>query len=187
MRKNNVSIPSCANGDGAPSPHADRTPERDLLRRSWQPLKYRHATPVRRLLLFCLVLAALFTALRWAKISQRDPQIAPTEMPKSASDLAVFLRYKLPRARIVSTRADGRIDRSFILTIGDSDEATLRKLIRAADRAEEWQGTVLCECLVNWETAELFLEQWGEHAFARPPFVFFGDRELLAQINEALH
>ncbi len=98
----------------------------------------------------------------------------------------MFLRDKLPKARIVSTRADGQIDRSFILTIGDADEWTLRRLPRVANRAEEWHGTVLCECLVNWETAELYLEQWEEYSLARPPFVFFGDKELLAQINEAL-
>jgi hypothetical protein len=107
-------------------------------------------------------------------------------MPKSATELALFLRDKFPEARIISTRADGQIDRSFILTIGGSDESALRRLARLADRAGEWHGTVLCEHLVNGETAELFLEQWGEYAFARQPFVFFGDKTLLAQIDESL-
>jgi hypothetical protein len=39
---------------------------------------------------------------------------------------------------------------------------------------------------VNWEAAELFLEGWGECVYVRPPFVFFGDKELLARIKEAL-
>src|SRR5262245_3335815 len=139
-----------------------------------------------RLLLFSLALAVVTILLRWHAISRYDPQGAPTEIPKSAPDFAMFLRDKLPRARIISTRTDGRIDRSFFLTIGDSDEVTLRSLPRVADRAEEWQGTVLCECLVNWDTGELFLEEWGEYALARPPFVFFGDKKLLAKIDEAL-
>jgi hypothetical protein len=143
-------------------------------------------TPARRLLLFSTALAVVSTALSWNAISRRDPQSDPTKLPRNASDLAMFLRDKLPKARIISTRADGQIDRSFILTIGDADEWTLRRLPRVTNRAEEWHGTVLCECLVNWETAELYLEQWEEYALARPPFVFFGDKELLAQINEAL-
>jgi hypothetical protein len=135
--------------------------------------------------LFSLTLASVTLVLRW-HVTSLDPRSAPTNFPKNATDLAVFLQNKLPKARIISTRVDGRIDRSFLLTIGSSDERTLRSLPRVGDRAGEWQGTVLCECLVNWETADLFLEQWGEHAFARPPFVFFGDKELLAKINEAL-
>jgi hypothetical protein len=139
-----------------------------------------------RLLFFSLALAIVSTILGWHAIIPRDPQGSPTEIPKNATELAKFLRDKLPKARIISTRVDGQIDRSFFLTIGDSDEPTLRSLPRAADRADEWQGTVLCECLVNWDTAELFLEEWGEYALARPPFVFFGDKKLLAKINEAL-
>jgi hypothetical protein len=135
--------------------------------------------------LFSLALALVTIVVRWHAASL-DPRGTPTNIPKNATDLAAFLRHKLPKARILSTRVDGRIDRSFLVTIGSSDELTLRSLPRVADRAGEWQGTVLCECLVNWETADLFLEQWGEHAFARPPFVFFGDKELLERINEAL-
>jgi hypothetical protein len=147
----------------------------------------KNKTPTRQLLLFSLALAVVSSALSWNVISRRDPAIAPTKIPQNASDLVVFLRDKLPKARIVSTRADGRIDRSFILTIGDSDEYSLRRLPRVANRADEWHGTVLCECVVNWETADLYLEQWEQYALVRPPFVFFGDKELLAQINEELH
>jgi hypothetical protein len=139
-----------------------------------------------RLLLFSLALLVATTILSWHAISRRHPHGASAQLPTSAPGLAAFLRDKLPNARIVSTRTDGRIDRSFFLAIGDSDEQTLRSLPRVADRAGEWRGTVLCECLVNWETADLFLEEWGEYAFARPPFVFFGDKKLLAKIEETL-
>jgi hypothetical protein len=107
-------------------------------------------------------------------------------MPDSADEMAKLLRSKLRGARIVSTRADGRIDRSFFLTMRDSDEDALRKLPRVPDRIKQWRGSVMCEWLVDWQPAELFLEEWGEHGLAQPPFVFFGDKDLLAQIKEAL-
>jgi hypothetical protein len=53
-------------------------------------------------------------------------------------------------------------------------------------RAEQWRGTVMCEWLADWQPAELFLEEWGEHGFAQRPFVFFDDKDMLAQIKEAL-
>jgi hypothetical protein len=133
-----------------------------------------------------VILTAALAFLSWQAISWRGPLGDGTATPTTAAEMASFLRGKLPGARVVSTRADGRIDRSFLLTLGDLEDEKLRKLPRVADRAEEWHGTVLCEWLVNWEPAELFLEQWGENAYARPPFVFFGDKRLLARIKEVL-
>jgi|SRR5579884_66897 len=170
-----------------PTPCIDRTQGRSRLLRSRQILKsYCQAGPVGWLILFFVAGTATAAFLAWRKTNECDPQISPTNIPDSAAGMAALLRGKLPGARIVSTRADGEIDRSFILTVRDWDEDTLRSLPRASDRAGQWRGTVLCEWLVDWQPAELFLEEWGEYGFAFPPFVFFGDKELLAQIREAL-
>jgi hypothetical protein len=39
---------------------------------------------------------------------------------------------------------------------------------------------------MNSEPDDLFLEEWGKYALSLPPFVFFGDKELLEQIKDAL-
>jgi hypothetical protein len=167
MRENELAVRPCTNGEEKP--------------RTCYPA--RHGV---RLLCFTLLLGVFTTALGWQVANRRNPQIVRAPLPKSAADLAVLLREKLPEARIVSTRADGQIDRSFLLTVRQTDANTLRSLPRVAERAEQWQGTVLCEWVVNWETAEPFLEQWGAFALALPPFVFFGDRELLQRIEDTL-
>src|SRR5262249_32498907 len=130
-------------------------------------------------------LGVIFIAMSWRSSRRYDWPEASAEVPQSASDLAVFLQARFPKARIISTRADGQIDRSFLLTMSESDEPTLRRLPRIAERASQWRGTVMCECLVHWETEELLLEPWGEYGLACPPFVFFGDKELLEQIKQA--
>jgi hypothetical protein len=187
MSESDSPFQSCVSGDGGrPSPRSDRIRGRELVWRGWQPLKSCQAGPVVRLLLLSVALATVSAFLAWHATNRCEPQDAPADNLGNASGLAVLLRDKLPEARIVSTRADGQIDRSFILTVGGWDGDTLRRLPRVPDRAGEWSGTVLCEWLVNWEPAELFLEEWGEYGFARPPFVFFGDKELLARIREAL-
>ena len=140
---------------------------------------------VLRLLLSAVLVGLVTTGLLWRVTSPSDSVDTPTQLPKSAAALAVFLKEKIPPARIVSTRTDGQIDRSFFLTVRETDENTLRSLPRAAERAEEWRGVVLCEWLVNQEQAGLSAEQWGEHGLELPPFVFFGDKELLRKIKDA--
>ena len=138
------------------------------------------------MLFILMALTAGFACQTRSKTSEAVSEATATNTPESAAELAVLLRDKLAGARIVSTRADGQIDRSFILTVRDSDEDALRSLPRQSDRIDRWRGTVQCEWLVDWQAAELFLEQWGECGLAQPPFVFFGDKDMLAQIKEAL-
>jgi hypothetical protein len=173
--------------DGRPTSHAEHSPVRNLLRKSKPLLKYCcRASPLGWLILFSLVLTVISAFLAWRESSEQGSQYTPANLPESAAEMAMFLRDKLPRTRIVSTRTDGAIDRNFLLTLRDVDEDTLRSLPRISDRAAEWRGTVLCEWLVDREAAVVFIEQWEEYAFERPPFVFFGDKKLLAQIKEVL-
>jgi hypothetical protein len=170
-----------------PSPHTEHRQGKNQLRKGRQLLK--PCCQVGRaggLIVFSVALTATAAFLTGSKTNQCDPQVSPAGIPESAVGMAALLRGKLPGARIVSTRVDGQIDRSFILTVSGWDEDTLRSLPRVSDRAEQWRGAVLCEWLVDWQPAELFLEEWGDYGFALPPFVFFGDKELLAQIKEAL-
>ncbi len=170
-----------------PSAHTEHTRRRNLLRKSWQSLKSGRQTGlIGWIFLFSLAMTAFSAYLAESKTSKGESRISLSDVPETATGMAVLLRSKLPGSRIVSTRADGQIDRSFILTAGNSDEDALRKLPRVSDCAEQWRDTVMCEWLRNWQPAELFLEEWGENGLALPPFVFFGDKELLAKIKEAL-
>lgn len=139
-----------------------------------------------RTFLFTVALTAVYSCQTRSKPSESVSEISTPNIPDSAAEMAKLLRSKLQGARIVSTRADGQIDRSFLLTVRDSDEDALRSLPRVPDRIKQWRGTVICEWLVDWQPAELFLEEWREHGFAQPPYVFFGDKDLLAQIKVAL-
>jgi hypothetical protein len=173
--------------DGRPTSHVAHSPVRNLLRKSIWLVKYCcRAKPLGWLIQFSLALTVVFAFLAWRESSKQGSQNAPANLPESAAEMAMFLRDKLPGSRIVSTRADGVIDRNFLLTFRDLDEDTLRRLPRISDRVAEWRGTVLCEWLVDQQTAIILNEQWGEYAFERPPFVFFGDKKLLAQIKEVL-
>jgi len=138
------------------------------------------------LLLPALLVGIATAGLLWETMSRNNPVDTPAERPNNAAALAAFLNKKLPQARIVSTRADGQIDRSFYLTIGHSDADTLRSLPRAAERSGQWRGTVLCEWLVNREPEDVVPEECGPYALALPPFVFFGDKELLEKIKDLL-
>lgn len=104
-----------------------------------------------RLLLSLVILTAVSAFAAWRLANGSDPPAAPAAIPGSAAELAMHLRDRLPGARIVSTRTDGTIDRSFFLTVEDTDEEALRKLTRAVDRVGQWRGVVLCEWLVNGE------------------------------------
>lgn len=172
--------------DDSPPPHAEHNRGKNQLRKTKLLESYCQTGLVGWLILFCFALTVVFAFLFCSKTSECGSQVSTANLPESAAGMAVLLRGKLPGARIVSTRADGVVDRSFILTVRGSDEGTLRRLPRVSDRAEQWRGTVLCEWLVDWQSAEFFLEEWGEYGFALPPFVFFGDNELLAQIKEVL-
>ncbi len=144
------------------------------------------AGPVGWLVLFTAGMTAVYVIVPHSNSSDSSSQISPMSFPQNAGEMATLLLGKFPKARIVSTRADGQIDRSFILTVRDCDEDTLRSLPRVSERVEQWRGTVLCEWVVNSQPAELCLEEWGEHGLTLPPFLFFGDKELLRQIKEAL-
>jgi hypothetical protein len=158
-----------------------------------QPLRIRRllkscckAGPGSWLLLFLVVMTTTFVYLTWGNTNECVTPVSPANPPRTAAGMADLLLGKLPGARVVSTRADGRIDRSFILTVRGADEDSLRSLPRVAERAEQWRGTVLCEWLTDWQPAELFLVEWGDYGLALPPFLFFGDKELLGEIQEAL-
>lgn len=146
----------------------------------------RRTRPIGRIFLFTVALTAAYACQTRRNTGESGSEVSTENMPESAAEMAVFLRSKLPEARIISTRADGQIDRSFIVTVGGSDEDTLRRLPRVSDRKEQWRGTVLCEWLIDWQPAGLFMEEWGENGLALAPFVFFGDQALLAQIRGAL-
>jgi hypothetical protein len=187
MCRNESTDRQSEDGDrGKSLPHADHTARQELTRRSCPTLQSCQARTAFWLLLFALALGVIFSSLSWEANSRDDRKDVSVAIPRSASGLALFLQEKFPKARIISTRVDGPIDRSFLLTMSGSDERKLRSLPRMAERGRQWQGTVLCEYLTHWETAELLLEQWGEYGLARPPFVFFGDKKVLETINQAL-
>jgi hypothetical protein len=88
--------------------------------------------------------------------------------------------------RLVPAEKDGVIDREAFLTTTDQDWSDLNVLPKLRERIHCWQGTLYC--LRNKEGYVLSgqVDSWGDCCLVAGPFLFFGDRELLARVRAAL-
>ena len=50
----------------------------------------------------------------------------------------------------------------------------------------EWQGTVYCERWPDQEARKYQAAIWGDYCLQAGPYLFFGDRAILAEIHLAL-
>ena len=87
-----------------------------------------------------------------------------------------------------SSGAAGDIkERAFFTRSAHKNNETLNRLFKAKQRIEEWQGIVSCERFAAPTVGSEFEHIWGDCCLVVGPFVFFGDRELLSEIREALN
>jgi hypothetical protein len=54
------------------------------------------------------------------------------------------------------------------------------------EAVDRWRGPVFCERVVQAGSRDLQIEMGGDACLVVDPFVFFGDRDLLARIRDAL-
>ena len=103
--------------------------------------------------------------------------------PDNPQELARQLRVKLPDLTIVVDSQLCERARGFYLTSTAKDHADLARLPRCAERIDQWQGIVYCKQEV---ASDMFTDLFGDYYFSLPPFVFFGDRNLLNRIAQTL-
>ena len=101
------------------------------------------------------------------------------------AELADHLRERGLGLRTLSEPAAGPNGRSALLTVNGGDWKSLCPSHKIAERVAEWKGTVHVEMQgAGWLDART--NAWGDCCLAAGPFLFFGDRDLLARIEEAL-
>jgi hypothetical protein len=90
--------------------------------------------------------------------------------------------------RVVATDEAQTIERKNVfLTRTNANWDQVNRLPRYAEAIERWGGTVYCEWSSSPERRAIYFDNEGDYTLAAGPFVFFGDRELLAEIRAALN
>jgi hypothetical protein len=135
-----------------------------------------------------IVVAAGLLLSGWAG---RQPAPPPSLVVRGAEDipgLVALLRSRGLVLRLASTRAHGDIHDNAFLLARARTWAELNRLVKARKYAEQWRGIVFCECVRDpfpcLQRTEI--EAWGDCCLQAPPFLFFGDPELIALIRDAL-
>jgi hypothetical protein len=76
---------------------------------------------------------------------------------------------------------------SAFLTTTKQTWSDLTHLLKVTEKIDTWAGTLYCERLHQPGARALQIELWGDCCLVVGPFLFFGDRELLARASAILH
>jgi hypothetical protein len=73
--------------------------------------------------------------------------------------------------------------------LSDSERSweELNRLPATRDSVGRWRGVVYCEKVGPRPAKDVRVALWGDACLVAPPFLFFGDRDLLDRIGGALH
>lgn len=88
--------------------------------------------------------------------------------------------------RPVPDSARGELRFGAYLIRTEKDWEQLSRLFKAPERIEGWKGTVHCGRVTGPQARDVCSSLWGDCSLVAGPFVFFGDRELLAEIGACL-
>jgi hypothetical protein len=138
-----------------------------------------------RLLLPALAVAFLLVAWNWDRAPRREPSAARLE-EWDVADVADRLREAGLGLRLVATREDGQVHNSAFLTATDMDWAELNVLPKVPEQAGRWRGTLYVERVWDRQQRDVRTDVWGDSCLAVGPFLFFGDRDLLPRVHDAL-
>ncbi len=133
------------------------------------------------LLLGGTTLLAVRTDLR-RKSVKTVTRLDDWDMPR----LLAYLSDRGLSLRPVSSSANGNFTNGVFLTRTSMELPQLNYLPRVRERIDLWQGTIFCQPFRDPELWDIQIADWGDCCLIVPPFLFFGDRELLAAVLEAL-
>jgi hypothetical protein len=141
-----------------------------------------------RLPLLTAALAGLALSVGW----QRPATESPGEPPMlcldgwSVPDLVRHLEARgLGLCAVPTPRKGGPLGRNAFLAPPGKTIDELDGLIKDPAYIARWRGVVYCEEYLRADARNLEGE-WGDCFLLAGPFVFFGDRELLSRIRDAL-
>jgi hypothetical protein len=75
---------------------------------------------------------------------------------------------------------------SAFLTTTKQTWSDLTQLLKVTEKIDTWKGTLYCERLHQPNARVEQIEMWGDCCLVVGPFLFFGDRELLARVSAVL-
>jgi hypothetical protein len=110
------------------------------------------------------------------------PAVAERDIPQ----LLERLRAGGLKLRAVRVDKRGTSRDNVFLTRTDREWVQLHALPMVPECIERWQGTVYCERVHQPASRELQVRMWGDCCLVAGPFLFFGDRKLLARIRDCL-
>src|SRR5579885_2478962 len=87
--------------------------------------------------------------------------------------------------RVAPTRMPAMVPCMF-LTRTDKTWDQLEHVAKGQSMIDEWQGTVYCEKWLNASGRNFQAAIWGDCCLQAGPYLFFGDRTILAEIHLAL-
>ena len=99
-------------------------------------------------------------------------------------ELAFHLRQKGLNLRGVPSRGDGLWLDAIYLTNKEQNDTEIHGLTVHPKKVDQWKGTVIV--FIDKANSPHDSRDWGENGLHWGPFLFFGDKELLMQIVEAL-
>ena len=100
--------------------------------------------------------------------------------------LVAYLNGQGLGLRMVPTRKDGIASQNAFLTTTDQDWADLNDLGKIREQIDRWRGTLYCRQKTGEKDWSDQVHYWGDCCLEAGPFIFFGDRELLARVRAAL-
>jgi hypothetical protein len=138
----------------------------------------------RRLAVPLAVLAALSVPLGHKLFKRSRPG-----SPQSTAEFLRFLQahgveqYRIQFDDILTNDPDGG---AYLIAPGIATDP--RGLMRAVEKAEQWNGILFVKPLGGFkeEEIQLNLQAWGEYGLCRGGFFFFGDPYLLHRVIEVL-
>jgi hypothetical protein len=129
-----------------------------------------------------VVLAAALAGARARRPAPEALDLSDWDVPR----LAEHLRGRGLPLRAVSTIKDGPIGNNAYLLTADRTWKDLTHLSRGREHIDRWRGTLYCERLRQPGNRDEQAALWGDCCLLVGPFLFFGDRELLRKVREAL-
>jgi hypothetical protein len=128
--------------------------------------------------LIALVIAYLSRPAGVPQPPPTTPGLEDWDVPRLARNLQ---EHGL-EVRLVPTDGHGGTPRSGYLTTTDKGWGDLNPVAKVCEAIDLWQGTVYCERLCGGER-ETQIEVWGDCCVRLGPFLLFGDRDLMREIQ----
>jgi hypothetical protein len=135
------------------------------------------------LLLTLVLLAGSLAAVRLVKQPRRH---APPLDDWGIEEVIAHLEQEGLRLRAVPVRRGGPLSQGVFLTATDRDWEYFNCLGKDPRKMERWRGTLYCERGAAGRRGLDLDGLWGDCYLVAGPFVFFGERELLAKVRAAL-